>query len=274
MSRFARTSAAVGVALALGAVAILPVAAASSDESTQPTTLTVRVIAAGAKWVSPELGGADAWVSDAESGEVLAKAQLEGDSGDTTALMDDARTRSQPLPITSTSAFAQLEVPLDEPRQVDVNVSGPRLGDGPVATASASVWMVPGVDLGGEEGLVLEVHGLAVSFLTPTPHEVTSSSGPVEVPVLAAVEMLCGCPIGPDTPWTPDGYVVEAIALKDGAEVARSSLEYAGTESRFSGSIELPGPGVYELQIIAQQIDVANMGVARNGMVVSAPAAD
>jgi hypothetical protein len=272
MHRHPRT-AALGLVAMIGAVAALPLGATAQDQP-ELTTLTVRVAAAGAKWVSPELGGADVWVSDAESGEVLAKAQLEGDSGDTTALMDDARTRSQPLPVTSTSALAQLAVPLAEPRKVVVHVSGPRLGDGSVATASAQVWMVPGVDLGGVEGLVLEVHGLAVSFLEPAPHEVKQSDGPLAVPVLAAVEMLCGCPIGPDTPWHPDGYVVEAVAIRDGTEVARSSLEYAGTESRFSGSIELPGPGVYQLQVIAQQLDVANMGVARNGMVITKPDLD
>ena len=58
---------------------------------------------------------------------------------------------------------------------------------------------------------------------------------------------------------------------KDGAEVVRSTLTYGGKESRFSGSLELPGPGVYELLIIARQIDVANTGVARNGIVLSAP---
>ena len=96
----------------------------------------------------------------------------------------------------------------------------------------------------------------------------------MRVPVLAAVEMLCGCPIGPTTPWPPDGYVVEAVALRDGAEVVRSALAYAGTESRFSGSLELPGPGVYELRVIARQVDAANMGVARNGIVVTAPGPD
>ena len=248
-----------------------PAAAVAIGAEPGPTDLTVRVIAAGAKWVSPELGGADVWVVDAITGEVLARAQIEGDSGDTTALMDDPRTRSEPLPITATSGSATLAIPLSEPRQLIVHASGPRVGDGPVASASATVWMVPGVDLGGEEGVVLEVHGLAVSFMLPTPHEVITATGPVPVPVLAAVEMLCGCPIGPTTPWPPDDYDVEAVALKDGVEVVRSTLAYAGMESRFSGSLELPGPGVYELQIIARQIDEANAGVARNGMVVSAP---
>jgi hypothetical protein len=130
--------------------------------------------------------------------------------------------------------------------------------------------MVPGIDLGGAQGLVIEVHGLAVSFLAPTPHEVIFADGPVQVPVLAAVEMLCGCPIGPTTPWPAEDYEVEAVALRDGLEVARSGLAYAGTESRFSGALDLPGHGVYELQIIARQADVANAGVARNGIVVSA----
>ena len=131
--------------------------------------------------------------------------------------------------------------------------------------------MVPGIDLGGDEGLVLELHGLAVSFVTPTPHEVTLSDGPLDLPVLAAVEMLCGCPIGPSTPWPSDDYTVVAVALSEGTEVSRATLVYAGTDSRFSGSLQLPGPGVYELQIRANQNDVANMGVARNGMVVQAP---
>lgn len=69
-------------------------------------------------------------------------------------------------------------------------------------------------------------------------------------------------------------YEVEAVAVQDGEAAAIVVLNYNGTGSRFSGSIELPGPGVYELQIIARQTDVANMGVARNGIVVQAPSAD
>jgi hypothetical protein len=269
MTRSSRT-----LALSVGAILLtgsLPVTTAASEATPDPTSLTVRVIAAGAKWVSPELGGADVWVTDAVTGEVLATGPIDGDSGDTTALMDEARTRSQPLPITTTSGSATLAVPIDEPRRVVVHASGPRLGDGSVATASTSVWMVPGVDLGGEEGVVLEVYGLAVSFLEPTPHEVITADGPIDVPVLAAVEMLCGCPIGPTTPWPPDQYVVEAIALRDGQAVARSVLAYAGTQSRFSGSLVLPGHGVFELELIARQVGVANQGVARNGIVVSSP---
>jgi hypothetical protein len=269
MTRHRRTLVAVvgGILLAR----CLPMATAAADTTPAPTDLTVRVIAAGAKWVSPELGGADVWVTDAVTGEVLASGQVVGDSGDTTALMDKARTRSQPLPTTATSGSVTLAVPIDEPRQVIVHASGPRLGDGPVATTSASVWMVPGVDLGGEEGVVLEVYGLAVSFLAPTPHEVVTADGPIDIPVLAAVEMLCGCPIGPTTPWPPDQYVVEVVALRDGQEVARSVLGYARTESRFSGSLVLPGPGVFELEVIARQVGVANQGVARNGIVVASP---
>lgn len=246
----------------------------SADGGSGTTPLTVRVIAAGAKWVSPELGGADVWVTDALSGEVLAKGQIEGDSGDTKALMDSERTRDQPLPVTETSAMVVLEVPLTEPRRVIVNASGPRLGDGPVSSASASVWLVPGVELGGEQGVVIELQGLAVSFLQPGPHQVTESAGPHEVDVLAAVEMLCGCPIGPQTSWPPANYLVEIIAFNGGTEAARSTLEFNGTNSRFAGTIELPGPGVYELQLIAQQKGVANLGVARNGYVVTRPASD
>jgi hypothetical protein len=263
-----------GIVPALGLAILVcggPAAMVALGADPVPTELTVRVIAAGAKWVSPELGGADVWVADAITGEVLARAQVEGDSGDTTALMDEQRTRSEPLPTTATSGRATLTVPLSEPRQLIVHASGPRLGDGPVASASASVWMVPGVDPGGDEGVVLEVYGLAVALLSPTPHEVITATDAVEVPVLAVVEMLCGCPIGPTTPWPPDDYEVEAVALMRGAEVARSTLAYGGEESRFSGSLELPGPGVYELLIIARQIDVANTGVARDGVVVSAP---
>lgn len=257
------------------ATSFLTAGAIAADAGSEVTTpLTVRVIAAGAKWVSPELGGADVWVADALSGEVLAKGQIEGNSGDTKALMETPRTRGEALPITSTSAVAVLNVPLDEPRQVIVHASGPRLGDGPVATASASVWMVPGMRLGGEQGVVLEVQGLAVSFLAPGPHTVTSSDGPVDVEVLAAVEMLCGCPIGPDEPWPPSDYLVKVIALDDGNEAANATLTFNGTNSRFAGTITLPGPGVYELQLIASQTGTANIGVARNGYVVSAPNAD
>lgn len=260
------------VLVAAGALGAVAVGALGDDGDVATTPLTVRVVAAGAKWVSPELGGADVYVTDAESGETLAHAQLEGDSGDTDALMDQARTRAEPVPTTATSAKAVLDVPLTEPRQVVVSAHGPRVGDGPVTSTSTTVWMVPGRSLGGSEGVVLELQGLAVSFLEPTPHEVRTSAGPVSVPVRAAVEMLCGCPIGPTTPWAPEDYRVDAVAVRDGEEVARAELSYAGSDSRFSGELELPGPGVYELQIVAEQIGVANMGVARNGLVVQAPA--
>ena len=127
-------------------------------------------------------------------------------------------------------------------------------------TATATMWMSPGMNLSADPGLVLTFPGLVTSVTN------TSYSGGV-VSVTASVEMMCGCPITPQ-PWTttpPDtepywpSYEFEVAATVDGQTFA---LQCTGTNT-FSGTLAIVlGKSQYGVMVVAQQPAETNVGIA------------
>jgi hypothetical protein len=237
---------------------------------TTPTRLTVRVIAADGKYLGADIGGAQVTVRDAATGVVLASGVTEGNSGDTAAIMSVPRARSTPLPIADASVF-RAALPIEVPTQLEVTAEGPIGGLQSTGRASTTLWLLPGVDLIGDQGLRLELRGLVVQVMEPATHT-NLTSLPQSVPIVANVTMMCGCPIAPDSPWPADAVQVAATIRRGGAVVAQVPLEYAGTTSRFSGSWQVTEPGFYEADVHAVQQDTGNTGVGRVTFFTSLPA--
>jgi len=219
------------------------------------THVTVRALAHDAKLIGSGVGGARIAILDAGSGDTLAAGLQRGGTGDTDLIMRSPHERGRVIYDTKGAAGFTATLSLSAPTRVRIVAEGP-LGN-PDATVRASVTtlLVPGRDVGGD-GIVLDLHGLAVSPQAPA----SAGSGPLAV--RATVTMLCGCPITPGGLWDADSVDVRARLVRDGKVVAEAPLAYAGRASTFQGRITPPGPGEYRLVVLASEPSRANFGRA------------
>jgi hypothetical protein len=150
---------------------------------------------------------------------------------------------------------------LTGPTRVEVVAEGPLAFEGVMQRASKTLLMVPGRDVVGE-GLVLEINGFIVVI-----ESVGSETGRT-VDVRAKVTMLCGCPTEPGGLWDSDRFEVIARLVKDSRVVTETTLDFAGEASTYSGRLQPPEAGDYELQVLALDPERANNGIARRGVAV------
>lgn len=253
-------AAAAGLLLAGGAggpgVAAGGAEAGPVDGATE-TRLTVRVVAHDAKVIGSNVGGARVTVRDVATGEVLAEGVQEGSTGSTERIMLRPHRRGETLYGTEGAAAFVATLPLERPTRVEV------VGEGPLGTphaaqrASKTTVLLPGRHVEGE-GLILELNGFTVRIDSVAP-----AAGGAGLRVRAHVEMLCGCPIEPGGLWEADRMTVEARLLAGGDPVSVSPLSYAGQTSAFAGELSAPGPGRYEIEVVASDPERANFGLAR-----------
>lgn len=109
-------------------LAAAPRSSAGTAAGTQPTTLVVRVIAKGGKFLGDDIGGARVVVREVANGAVLAS--VAGGSGDTAAIMTTPRDRATPIPTTGASEFSTV-LELDAPTLLEVTAEGPLGGPPP-----------------------------------------------------------------------------------------------------------------------------------------------
>ncbi|HBL29614.1 MAG TPA: hypothetical protein DD490_22500 [Acidobacteria bacterium] len=139
--------------------------------------------------------------------------------------------------------------------------------------ASATMWVLPSMQLLADPGLVLTIAGLYTT--------VTASVANQTVTIQANVTMMCGCPItlqpppappppgeAPPEPYWPSGEfeVTAQIRANGGLDVLSFPLTCSGT-STFKGSLDLK-PGTYDLWVVAVQPAETNVGFARATVVV------
>jgi hypothetical protein len=156
-----------------------------------------------------------------------------------------------------------LSQPLPEPRELEDSAEGPLGGLQSAGRASATIWLAPGRDQTTGDGLLLELPGLLVQVMEPATHTDVRKL-PQDIPIVANVAMMCGCPIAPGGPWPPEEFQVTAtIRRVGGAVVAEVPLTYAGETSRFRGSWTMTEPGFYEADVVAYQVTSGNTGAAR-----------
>lgn len=240
-----------GLAVAVAALATGGAPAAGQ----QPTTITVRVVSQDAKIIGDGVGGARVIIRDAESGEVLAAGVQQGATGDTERIVRAPRVRGEDVYDTPGAAAFTATLQLAEPTRVEV------IGEGPLGTphaiqrASATLLLVPGVDIGGD-GLVLTLHGFLVELLEPLALPPTG-----EARVTARVRMLCGCPLEPGGLWDADRVEVTArVASPDGG-VRTFPLRYAGEPNLFTGALAVDGlRAEATLTVVAQDARRVNFG--------------
>jgi hypothetical protein len=134
--------------------------------------------------------------------------------------------------------------------------------------ASATMWVLPGMQLLADPGLVLTVAGLYVTI-----DQAQVSNGAVTI--TATVAMMCGCPItqadnppsGEEPYWPSTEYNVSAqLRGNGGLDVYAIEMALADT-STYTGSTSVP-PGTYEVWVVAIQAEETNVGFARTTVTV------
>lgn len=228
---------------------------------TTTTHITVRVIAKGGKFLGADVGGALVTIRDALTGGMLAEGITQGGSGNTTAIMQTPRTRGEAIPTEEASAFTAA-LALSAPTLLEVTARGPRGGLQSANTVTATQWLIPGKDLTGGDGLLLELPGLVVQVLDPPTHTKLPKL-PYTITFKANVTMMCGCPISPGGIWDAKDFEVAARIKLNGAVVDEVPLQYAGTASQFERPYTVEAEGFYEAIVYAYQSDSGNMGMGR-----------
>ena len=251
----------IATALLALAGALAPAAALA-----EATDVTVRVLSRDAKFVGSSMGGVRITLSDAQTGEPLATGLTSGGTGDTSKIMHDDRGRRARLADDSAAAF-RTTLDLERPRLVEVKAHGPLAAPQAAHTVTSTQWVVPGRDLSGGDGWVLELPGFVVEVLEPGGHTALSADAGA-VQVRASVEMMCGCPIKPGGLWDADGYEVAMTLHRDGERVGEFGLDYAGETSRFEGRVPIDGAGTYEVVVHAYDRETGNTGLDRTTFVV------
>jgi len=244
----------------------------------EKTTIEVRVIAAGGKFLGNDIGGAEVSVRDAVTGEWVASGRIRGDSGDTCEIMNQPRPWGTPVPVAQSSVFT-LHLELDQPRLLDIAAYGPLGSLQSARRATIQQWVAPGMSLRGEQGVQIVIPGQLVEIVEPATHTGLSAPGPVTI--RANVGMMCGCPLADSkpnapAPWPEDDFTVTALIyeLAEGPPRLLDTvpLPYAGTPSQFQAQWTMPAMGFYEIVVVARQNATSNTGVDRSTVFSQPPA--
>jgi hypothetical protein len=244
------------------------------------TTVEVRAIAAGGKFLGNDIGGAEITVHDAVTGELVAHRRVRGGSGVTGEIMGQPRDWGTPVPVDQSSVMTVV-MHLNEPRLLDITAYGPLGSLQSARRASVQQWVAPGMDLTGEQGVQVVIPGQLVEIVEPPTHTQLSAPGPVTL--RANVAMMCGCPITESQPnapavWPQEDFTVTALVYvlngDEPAELAATvPMSYAGTTSQFQASWTMPAAGFYEIAVVARQNATSNTGVDRTTVFCLPPSA-
>jgi hypothetical protein len=224
-----------------------------------PTTITVRVISKGAKFIGTSMGGAQITIRDNSTQELLASGTTQGSTGNTKKIMKTEANRNRSLS-DDTSAKFTATIDLTKPTWIEVTAFGPLAQRQSANGVSATQWVMPGKHIDGGDAWLLELPGFVVDILSPPTHR-KIEGGVQSVLVQANITMMCGCPIVPGGLWDASGYEIKALVTKDGDPLETAPLSYAGKPSQYEAFIPVSGEGVYEVTVYAYDPSNGNTGI-------------
>lgn len=134
------------------------------------TKVIVHVVSKDAKIIGSGVGGALVRIKNLETGEVLAQGKQEGGTGDTDRIMAQPRRRGETLYGTPDGAFFQAEISLDKPTRVEIYAEAPLAYPQSIQKGLKTLTLIPGKNILGE-GVIIELNGLIVDILSPSPKE-------------------------------------------------------------------------------------------------------
>ena len=226
------------------------------------TTVTVRAKAKDAKFIGTSMSGAHITITDAKTGNVLSEGMTQGSTGDTERLMREPHERYNNLSTEGTAKY-EASLQLDEPTFVTISAAAPMAQRQSLAEASTQLWLIPGKDISGD-GIVLEIPGFAIDILQPQAHQVDTSK---TIKVTANAVMMCGCPIAPDGLWDSNEMEFSVIIKREGKEVARKEMSYAGKTSTFEAEFAPRTSGSYEITVYGYDKRTGNTGLDKTTVI-------
>ena len=129
-----------------------------------PTTITVRVISKGAKFVGTSMGGAQITLTNKITKKVLAVGVTKGSTGNTERIMKTATYRNDSLSDEKSAKFIT-SIDISEPTWVEVTTYGPLAQIQAANTSSLSQWVISGKHIDGGDAWLLDLPGFVVDVL-------------------------------------------------------------------------------------------------------------
>ena len=245
--------------LSVGCIFLFPCAVQAVE-----TKIVVRVLAHDGKFIGSGMGGMQAVLRNALTGEVLDAGLVEGATGDTEVLMKTPRGRDTLLSRGGAAQWAG-KIDITVPTRVRLEVAGPLAAGSDLQEANRTFWVLPGQDIDGD-GIIVELYGFVVQPVSPGVHQKFRLGD--KIPVEAHVVMMCGCPVGPKELWNSRNYQISAQIRKGGHRVAEFPLQFTGVTSRFAGVFQPQERGTYEIILTAADPRHNNFGVGLTTAVV------
>ncbi|HWN09523.1 MAG TPA: hypothetical protein VNO50_09700 [Pyrinomonadaceae bacterium] len=222
------------------------------------TTISVRVLALGGKFIGSHVGFATVDIYGADPSTPLASGLTnEGlientdGSGVTALIMDQPYPWGFPVRADQATKFTA-EIALTEPTVltfVATSVADPRM------SASFTRWVMPNLPLTGAMEVVLVLPGLLTGLSVPAAG--ASIAAGTSTTITAQVRMMCGCMID-NLFWPAGNFNVQAVITGVG-DPQTLTMAYSGTPSFFSVPYTFPSPGSYEISIVATEMN-GNLG--------------
>ncbi len=237
----------------------------STAMAQQTTKIVVRAKAQDANFIGTSMGGALITITNAETGELLAKGFTEGSTGDTDKLVRNPRKRYEQISTEGSAKFAA-ELQLEKPTFVTVTATGPYGRQQARVTSSTQLWIIPGRDITGD-GIILEIPGFVVDILQPTEGAVSENS---MINIKAEIVMMCGCPTRPGGTWDSSEYTIKALIYHNGEKIESVPMKFSGETSIYEGEFAAAKTGTYKITVFAHHPKTDNMGLDKVKFTVNA----
>lgn len=247
----------------LGAAAMLLLA--TRPAAADPTRIDVRVIARGAKFLGGYTTPVRVTLTDADTGETLARGVTSGTTGDTQRIMTGGKDNDGKRASADTAAF-RTTLDIGRPRRITATVTGPLSQAQATTTATSTQWVLPGHDVTAGDGWLIELPGLIVDIADPIAYRWVKAGE--TVPLRVGVTMLCGCAISQNGPWRASDTEVEAIVTINGGAPRRIPLRFDQGAALFMADMPAKGAGLYEIEVTGWVAVSNNAGVAHTAFFV------
>lgn len=225
-----------------------------SLKAQETTEVVVRAIAKDAKFIGTSMGGVMVTITNAETGEVLAKGLTEGSTGDTEILVKSPKKRYEKLSTEGSAKFTA-HLKIDEPIFVTISTASIfRINQ--EVTSTTQVWVIPGMDITGD-GVVLELPGFVIDVVDIQP--LTDGRG---AKFQVKIIMMCGCPTEPGGLWDSSKFEMKALIKNNGEVVKTIPLIFTGTTNIYEGQFKVEQPGSYKIMAIVFDPRTENSGLA------------
>ncbi|WP_137863350.1 MULTISPECIES: hypothetical protein [unclassified Sphingomonas] len=228
-----------------------------------PTDVEVRVIARGAKFLGGYAAPVLIVMTDADTGETLARGTTSGTTGDTQRIMGGEKGAAKS---DAGSAVFRTRLDIDRPRRVTLQVTGPLSQPQATTTATSTQWVLPGRHLTAGDGWLMELPGLIVDIADPIAYRWVGKGETVQLRV--GVTMLCGCTISEGGPWRAGDTEVEAHVTVNGVASQPVTLRFDAKSGTYGAAVPATVSGLYEVEVRAWMAPTNNAGVARTAFFV------